>query len=195
MKPAHYFIENPDVLTREREISIEIFGTHLRFFTNNGLFSCDKIDDASLTLVQNMPQISGTVLDLGCGYGFIGIALACKNKIILTQSDINSLALGYAEKNSRLNNVPATQIHSDSFEKISTTFDTITLNPPIHAGKSTMYRMYEESANFLNENGSLFVVIQKKHGAESTIKKLNQIFTTCITLHKKRGCYVLHCVK
>jgi 16S rRNA (guanine1207-N2)-methyltransferase len=142
-----------------------------------------------------MPQIDGSLLDLGCGYGFIGIALAKKNEIALTQSDINSIALDYAKKNAKLNNVSATQIHSDCFEKISGTFENITLNPPIHAGKQIMERMYEEAFEFLNKNGSLFVVIQKKHGAESSQKKLHEIFGNCKILHKKRGCFVFCCTK
>jgi len=191
---SHYFEENKKILTREREIFIEIFGSRLRFLTNNGLFSCDKIDDASLILVQNIPPLAGKLLDLGCGYGFIGVALAKKNKISLTQSDVNAVALDYAEKNARENGVSARAIHSDCFEKIDDTFDFITLNPPIHAGKETMYKMYENSAAHLNENGALFVVIQKKHGAESTVKKLNEIFL-CEILYKKKGVFVIKCFK
>jgi 16S rRNA (guanine1207-N2)-methyltransferase len=188
-----YFVENPEALTREREIFIDIFGEPLRFFTNNGLFSCEKIDEASLTLVKNIPPLNGSLLDLGCGYGFIGVALAKKNNVKLTQSDVNSVALDYAKKNAALNNVAAEFIHSNSFENISQSFDFITLNPPIHAGKDIMFRMYEESAAHLNEGGSLFIVIQKKHGAESSIKKLSQIFTRCEVLFKKKGTFVLQC--
>lgn len=188
-----YFIENPEILTREREISIEIFGHRLSFFTNNGLFSCDKIDEGSLTLVENLPPLSGSLLDLGCGYGFIGIALAKKNAAALTLSDINALALSYAEKNAKLNGVKAEFIHSDGFGQISAKFDNITLNPPIHAGKAVMYRLFEESAANLTPGGSFFIVIQKKHGAETSIKKLRGIFPHVEILHKKKGTFVLQC--
>lgn len=192
---SHYFIENFGILTLERKISVNIFGHELRFLTNNGLFSCDKIDEASLTLIKNMPSVEGAFLDLGCGYGVIGIALAKKNQITLIQSEINSLALSYAEKNAKLNNVSATSIHSDSFENIKGTFDNITLNPPIHAGKEVMYRMYEEATAHLNPGGSFFIVIQKKHGAESTLKKLREIFPKCNILYKKKGCFVIKCTR
>jgi len=192
---SHYFIENPEILTNERELTLDFQGHSFRFLTNNGLFSCNKLDDASLLLLKNMPPIQGALLDLGCGYGLLGIVLAKLNNIVLTQSDVNSLALNYAQKNSSLNNITATPIHSDSFDAISGMFDNITLNPPIHAGKETMYRMYHESTEHLHPGGSLFIVIQKKHGAESTLKKLNEIFTHCYILHKKKGYYVIQCTK
>jgi len=188
-----YFDENPEILTNERELSLEIFGNKLRFFTNNGLFSCDKIDENSLHLIEAMPEIQGALLDLGCGYGVIGIALAKKNPITLTQSDINSVALSYAKKNASLNKINSNFIHSDGFENIHESFDNIVLNPPIHAGKETTYRLYEESAAHLNQNGSLYIVIQKKHGAESTIKKLKELFPLCEILFKKKGCFVIKC--
>ncbi|MCL1863964.1 MAG: methyltransferase [Defluviitaleaceae bacterium] len=188
---SHYFIENHEVLTQDREIPLEIFGHRLGFLTNNGLFSCDKIDDASLILIQNMPPVKGAFLDLGCGYGVIGISLAKTNEIVLTQSDINSLALSYAQKNAARNGVIATLIHSDSFEKINGKFETITLNPPIHAGKDVMYRMYEDSAAHLTPDGAFYIVIQKKHGAESSIKKLKTIFKYVEIIYKKKSLFVV----
>jgi len=188
---SHYFIENPDILTNERELTLEFQGHKFRFLTNNGLFSCNKIDDASLLLLRNMPPIQGALLDLGCGYGLLGIVLAKLNDVSLTQSDVNSLALSYAEKNASINSIATTPIHSDSFAAIPGMFDNITLNPPIHAGKETVYRMYQESAEHLNPGGSLFIVIQKKHGAESTMKKLNELFTQCNIIYKKKGYFVI----
>ena len=190
---SHYFLENPEILSHERELSLEIFGNKLKFLTNNGLFSCNQIDEASLTLIKNIPPIKGALLDLGCGYGVIGIALAKKNPVTLTQSDVNNIALDYAKKNAILNNVTAEFVHSDCFEKISGMFDNITLNPPIHAGKEIMYRMYEESVRFLNPGGSFYIVIQKKHGAESTMKELKKVYTNCNVLYKKKGCFVIQC--
>jgi len=187
----HYFTESPELLTNERTLTLEIFGMHFKFFTNNGLFSCDKVDDASITLLKNIPPLKGTLLDLGCGYGSLGIVLAKKYGIELTIADINSIALDYAIKNAKLNQVSATPVHSDSFTNIPGVFNNIVLNPPIHAGKETMYRMYTESVKHLIPGGSLYIVIQKKHGAESTVKKLGEIFTQVNILYKKKGCFVI----
>jgi len=189
----HYFIENPALLTHERELFLEIFGHKFRFLTNNGLFSCDKVDEVSLTMLKNMPPIEGTLLDLGCGWGLLGIVLAKTYQLELTQADINSLALAYAERNAAKNGIRTTAIHSDCFDAIPGKFDNIVLNPPIHAGKAVTYRMYEEAPLHLNLGGSLFIVIQKKHGAESTLKKLQEIFSYCEVIHRKKGCFVIRC--
>ena len=186
----HYFIENPALLTQERQLFLDIFGMEFEFLTNNGLFSCNKIDEASKILLEQMPPITGDLLDLGCGYGVLGIVLSKKNKINLTMSDVNSLALDYAVKNAKLNQVIATAIHSDGFANITESYHHITLNPPIHAGKEVMYRLYEEATKHLHVGGSLYVVIQKKHGAESTKKKLLELFKDCHTLYKKKGVFV-----
>lgn len=188
---SHYFIENAALLTNERMLTANILGQPLKFLSNNGLFACDKVDEISTILIENMPPIAGSLLDLGCGYGTIGIALAKKYPLQLTFADINSIALAYAVKNAALNQVKADAIHSDSFEKIEGKFDTITLNPPIHAGKDTMYKMYAESAQHLNPGGAFYIVIQKKHGADSTIKKLKEIFSTVDTIYKKKGCLIV----
>ena len=187
----HYFIENQSLLTNERLLELSIFDMKLKFMSNNGLFSCNKIDDASITLLNNLPPLEGTILDLGCGYGVLGITLAKKYILELTMADVNAAALDYAIKNAKLNNVSATPVHTNSFSSISSKFDNIVLNPPIHAGKETMYRMYEDSSRHLNPDGSLFIVIQKKHGAESTIIKFGELFENVNVLYKKKGCYVL----
>ena len=190
----HYFIENPSLLTQERQLVLEIFGMNFKFLTNNGLFSCNKIDEVSQILLEQMPPIEGDLLDLGCGYGVLGIVLSKKNNVNLTMSDVNSLALDYAIKNAKLNQVTATAIHSDGFANIKGLYHHITLNPPIHAGKEVMYRMYKEATEHLHVDGSLYIVIQKKHGAESTQKKLLELFKDCHTLYKKKGVLVYQAV-
>ena len=188
---SHYFTESPHLLTDERTLTLDIFDTHFKFLANNGLFSCDKVDEASVTLLRNIPPLAGTLLDLGCGYGTLGIVLAKTYGVTLTMADINRIALQYAAKNAALNQVAATTIHSNSFDNIAGAFDNIVLNPPIHAGKSIMYSMYEGAAGHLNPGGALYIVIQKKHGAESAIKKLKEIFPHVAVLYKKKGCFVV----
>ena len=192
--PNQYFNENPAALTQEKTLSLNIFGIDFRFLSNNGLFSHDKVDAASIILIENIPAMTGHFLDLGCGYGPIGIVLAKRDAITLTMSDINSIALSYAKKNAALNQVEATCVHSDGFTNLTGKYDNIALNPPIHAGKETMNRLYEEAAAHLNPGGALYIVIHKKHGAESTLAVLKGIFAECVTLYKKKGLYVFQCI-
>jgi len=192
--PNQYFNENPAALTRERVLPLSIFGMDFSFLANNGLFSCDRIDSASILLMENIPTLSGKMLDLGCGYGPIGIVLAKRDPVDVTMSDINRIALEYAEKNAGRNGVRAQFVHSDGFEALPFIYDNIVLNPPIHAGKDVMYRLYEGASQHLSPGGALYIVIQKKHGAESTIDTLGEIFRECRILYKKKGLYVLQCL-
>ena len=191
---SHYFQFDPELELTEHTINENIFGQHFIFLTSNGLFSYTKFDYPSLLLIENTTLPIGEVLDLGCGYGLIGIILAKIHKINLTQSDINPLAVKYCKKNAALNSINSEVILSDGFQNIDKTFDAIYLNPPIHAGKSTCLRLYKESAIHLNPNGRLNLVIQKKHGAESTINDLKQIYSKCNILYKKKGIYVIECL-
>ena len=186
-----YFIENRNILTNERKIQAKILGQVLEFYTNNGLFSPDRFDNASRLLVENIPPLSGSLLDLGCGYGAIGITLARLYNINLTMVDINNIALEYAKKNIILNNIQAEIIYSNGFENIKRTFDNIVLNPPIHAGKSVVYELYEQSKLYLEPGGRFYIVIQKKHGAKTSIERLNMIYNICNIIHKKHGIFVL----
>ena len=168
-------------------MSYSFAGIDFVFETNAGLFSKDHIDPASDILIRAVPRLSGSLLDLGCGYGCIGIVLAKAYSLRLTQADINEAALRLAGKNCEAAGVESVIIKSDCFENIPGLFDTITLNPPIHAGKAVVYRMFEESAGHLPNGGRLFVVTLKKHGAESTRKKLLEVFGNCETIYKKKG--------
>jgi len=198
MSTNQYFHENTAVLARERRLELKIFGKNFTFWANNGLFSCDKIDAASIilmnVLMESIPSLTGKLLDLGCGYGPIGVVLGKVCPIQVIMSDVNSIAVEYAAKNARLNLVEATCIHSDGFESLPFIYDNIVLNPPIHAGKDVMYRLYHGAAQHLVPGGALYIVIQKKHGAESTMKALAEIFCECRILYKKKGVYVLQCV-
>lgn len=194
---SHYFIDDNTLADDFRTIKYSFGGKRLEFVSNAGLFSHGEVDAVSDTLIRSLPELSGSLLDLGCGWGLIGVALGAAYDVKVTMSDINPRALECAARNAEKNKVNADIILSDCFENINSTFDTITLNPPVHAGKQVMYRMYDEAATHLNPGGRLYVVIQKKHGAESTTKKLSEIFgvANINNIYHKKGVFVIECTR
>ena len=189
-----YFQENESLCADEIKIRLAKFGHDFTFFSRRGLFSHDEIDANSLLLVENIPKIEGQLLDLGCGFGAIGIILAKINeKVNLTGCDINRIAVCIAKKNAAINGINARYIHSDCFDSIKGFFDTIALNPPIHAGKEVMYKMFKQAKKHLTTNGAFYIVIKKKHGAASCLRYLREIYEYCEPVYKKKGAYVIKC--
>jgi 16S rRNA (guanine1207-N2)-methyltransferase len=190
---SHYFIADDTLADNERTATYAFGGHAFTFTANAGLFSPDRVDPATDLLLKTLPPLSGSMLDLGCGYGVIGIVLGKAYGLTVTMSDINARALRYAKQNAGGNGVAAAIIESDGFDAVSGCFDTVTLNPPIHAGKDVVYRMYEQSLTRLAPGGWFFIVIQEKHGAKSSIRKLTDVYGRCDILHKKKGYYVIQC--
>lgn len=111
--------------------------------------------------------------------------------------DINHRALALSKKNAIKNKVESKVkiFESNGFENVKEKFDTIITNPPIRAGKVVIYKMYEDAKDYLNDKGSIYIVINKKHGAPSTIDFLNKIYGNCVILDKKKGFNVIKCTK
>lgn len=192
---SHYFIADDSLASKKEKFSYNFKGKAFAFYSDSGLFSMGHVDYATDILMKELPVLSGTLLDLGCGYGPIGIVLGKTYDLSVTFSDVNSKALRYTKENLEVNGFSGNVIESDGFQQIEGYFDHITLNPPIHAGKQVIFQMYEGAFEHLNKGGCFYVVIQKKHGAESTIKTLETIFGHCNVLYKKKGFFVLACTK
>lgn len=194
----HYYTNHPESKSEEKMLEYKIKERTIYLTSDNGVFSKNHVDIATNFLLQTLlkEEISGKLLDLGCGYGAIGITLAKFFNIKLTMLDINERALKLAEKNCKANQINGAKIvESDGMEKITENFDVIVTNPPIRAGKSVIYKMYEDSYQHLNEGGSLYLVINKKHGAPSTKDYLTKLFGNCEILDKKTGFQVMKCKK
>ncbi|MCL2363918.1 MAG: methyltransferase [Defluviitaleaceae bacterium] len=196
----HYFIADATAAEKTHTFNSTLFGQDFRFNTCSGLFSYEKPDAASVLLMQVMcntqPPLQGDLLDLGCGYGLIGIVLGKTHAqaATITQSDINEIACTYAQKNAATNGICTSVVHSDGFVNIAQRFHHITLNPPIHAGKEAVNRLYEASAAHLHPGGALYIVIQKKHGAESTLTFLSKTFREIKILYKRKGYFIAQCI-
>ncbi len=166
------------------------------FESDYGVFSKHQVDYGSRLLIEHFekPAIAGNFLDLGCGYGPIGIAVAHSYKdrtVMLT--DINERAIALAEKNAYYNDVTNVEFAlSDRFNHLKDRkFAAILTNPPIRAGKRTVYQMFEDSRYALLKNGELWVVIQKKQGAPSAMDKLKDLFGNVKVIDRSKGYYVL----
>lgn len=195
----HYYTADPSVKSEEKEIKYEIEENQLTFTTDNGVFSKNHVDIATSFLMKTIyKELQGDVLDVGCGYGVIGI-IAAKNQNVktVTMLDVNHRALELAKRNSVRNKVDKKIkiVESDGFENINEKYDVIITNPPIRAGKSVIYKMYEDAKEHLKDAGVLYLVINKKHGAPSTITFLNTLFEKCEVMDRKTGFNVIKCQK
>ena len=200
---SHYFSEVQDVKSLKKIINYEIKNEKFEFLTDNGVFSKTKVDfgtDVMLRtfLNENKKLENIQILDIGCGYGVVSVVLKRffeKAKILST--DVNERALELTRENIQKNN------RTDDFEvrksfvfdNISENFDMILSNPPIRAGKQVIFEIYEKSFFHLNKNGKFYCVIQTKHGAKSTKKKLEELFGNCTTLVIEAGYRIFRCVK
>ena len=192
---GHYFDENPEISSHEREISFTLFGKEYAYYTDNGVFSKSRIDEGSYIFLKVLLplHLTGKILDLGCGYGPIGLTIAQNSlEARLDLADINSRALALASRSGeRLNlNSRVTFLHSDIYEKIEGPYDSIVVNPPIRAGKKVTYSMYEGAKQHLIDGGSLYIVIRKAQGAESASRYIASLFGNITLLKREKGYYI-----
>lgn len=192
-----YFEENDNLIDDEKIINFNFNGNNLVFKTNTGLFSKDAIDDYSIKMLEQVDDENiNSILDLGCGYGFIGIALSKKYpKAKIDFIDINKRACEYTNKNAKLNNLDNYKVINSDGIVSDDKYDLILLNPPIHAGKQNVYKLYHQAYDHLNQFGSFYIVIYKKHGAKSTIDYLYDNVNKLEIKFKKKGLYVIKITK
>ena len=192
----HYFSKNPTSESQERTIEYMIKENKITLITDNGVFSKAHVDFATNFMLQTIYEdAKGSVLDMGCGYGVIGISLAKHPNVTkVTMCDVNSRALDLAKRNAEKNRLKNYSIfESDGFSNIQDKYDMIVTNPPIRAGKTVIYQMYRDSKEHLKENGAFYLVINKKHGAPSSITFLKELYCNVEVLDKKSGFHVIKC--
>jgi len=197
--PEHYFSKQPHSKSSPKTWKYQLRGTEFLFTSDTGVFSKNEVDFGSKLLIEQFvePQVSGDILDLGCGYGPIGISLAKSfPRRHVVMSDVNERAVSLAKENADNNHITNIEIiQSDRFSNLSDrSFASVVTNPPIRAGKQIVHQMFEDAQVALIENGSLWVVIQKKQGAPSAKEKLKNLFGDVETISKSKGYYVFRAV-
>ena len=187
---SHYFI-NENLDSKLVETKCIVNNIELKLLTDNGVFSKKGLDFGTKTLLESLPNISGSVLDMGCGYGPIGIYLA-KLGLVVDMCDINKRALKLAKDNLKLNNVSANVFESNIYENVDKRYDYIISNPPIRVGNLILYKMLFEAKEHLNENGHLIIVVNKDQGAKTLAKRLEEEYKVSI-INKNKGFFVIDC--
>lgn len=195
----HYYSRDPKVESNPMFWNYTLRNHKLKFKTDNGVFSKGEVDFGSRLLIETFmfPEINGDVLDVGCGYGPIGLSVAKETNRKIHMVDVNERAIQLAKDNAVVNDILNVLIYeSDRLINVAEFgFAAILTNPPIRAGKKIVHDIFEQSYHHLAEKGELWVVIQKKQGAPSAINKLTEIFGNVETVAKEKGYFILRAVK
>lgn len=197
----HYYTNSPDSESNPETWEAILRGERFQFTTDAGVFSKDRVDYGSQVLINAMNTETfpeGSLLDIGCGYGPIGLALAKSNpdrKIEMI--DVNERAIALAKNNAEVNQISNANIYkSNLFEQVERkSFAGIVTNPPIRAGKKTVHAILEQAFDYLQPQGTLTVVIQKKQGASSAKNKMEETFGNVERIALDKGYWILQSIK
>ena len=193
----HYFANNPHLAHDYRQVEIRLGDkTHI-FTTDSGTFSRERWDEGSRLMVTALPPLTGMVADIGCGWGGIGLPAALLNpNAHFVLIDINERAVRMAQKNIvELNINNARAQCGDGLNGINAAFDAVLLNPPIRAGKKTVFDLYAQAYQGLKPGAVLYIVIRKQQGAPSTKTHLEEMFADVQVMHKKNGYWIIAALK
>lgn len=186
----HYFT-NENLKSEIKKVLIKINNKTFTFNTDLGVFSKKGLDFGSRTLINALlkENLSGRLLDVGCGYGTIGIILSTFFSLNTDMIDINKRAVHLAELNIKENKVQNCKAFvSDIYSDVNEKYDYIVTNPPIRAGKEVVYKILFDASKHLNKNGALYFVINKNQGALSTKRDLEKVAKVEV-LEKNKGFY------
>lgn len=191
------YFSNEKLPSKVKKINAKICNQEFTFLTDNGVFSKDKVDFGSRLLLESIPllEVGAKVLDVGCGYGTIGIVINKLTGASVDMVDVNKRAIHLALRNIKENDCRDTYaFESNCYQSVTLKYDTIITNPPIRAGKDVVYEIVMGAVNHLNVSGNLFLVVRKEQGAKSLISKLNEVYNVEI-VERKSGYFVIKCYK
>lgn len=189
------YFSNEELKSNIQKYDVNILDNKYSFFTDNGVFSKEKLDFGTRVLLENIPldDISGKVLDVGCGYGVIDIILGKLVDAEFLGVDVNRRALHLAEMNkkeNKINNVSF--LESSCYENVEGKYNVIITNPPIRAGKKIVYEIVMGAKDYLEKDGTLYIVVRKEQGAKSMIRDLEEFYKVEV-LNKIKGFFVIKC--
>ena len=190
---GHYFINDDNLKSNIKEFNVSFSNQVFKFKTDIGVFSKGELDYGTWLLINEVlkQNLIGHGLDLGCGYGAIGIIISKLKNVYMDMIDINKRAIHLTKLNFSLNDCKTVSaFYSDGFSEVSSKYDFILSNPPIRVGKSKLYELIKDCRNYLNLNGIIYLVIRKEQGANSFIKDMSKYYKIEV-LTKSKGFYII----
>ncbi len=192
---SHYFT-NTDLKSEIKKYDVVVRDKRFSFYTDNGVFSKNKLDYGTKFLLETIPitEISGDVLDVGCGYGVIPIVLSKFTDCSFDGVDVNERAIGLALRNRDLNNCENINYFiSNCYDNVDKKYDVIITNPPIRAGKKIVYDIVMNARDHMRTNGVLYIVVRKEQGAKSMLRDLEKYYEVDV-IGRSKGFFVIKCV-
>jgi len=191
----HYFAALPKSETKLGLIRTILRGTSFEFLTASSVFSKKEIDPGTRLLIEAMqlPE-TGTILDVGCGYGAVGIAAATSNpQLHVVMTDVNMRAVQLARKNIKINKVCKAEVRCGClYEPVKNlAFNCVLSNPPVSAGMETVKALITHAPTVMAGEATFQMVIRSKIGAKTLPSVFNETFGNCKVLARKSGYRVL----
>ena len=190
---SHYFENDENLVSEIRELNYKYSSFSFTFLSDNGVFSKKGIDYGSRLLLETYledEKESKKVLDVGCGYGFIGIVISVINNSYVDMIDINKRAVHLTKRNiKKYKDFKGNAFVSDAYDSVDGKYDTIITNPPIRVGKTKLLEILNGSFEHLNDNGCLYYVIRKDQGALSIKKIIEEKYNVEI-INKSKGYFI-----
>ena len=186
----HYYTENPTSPLKTREHTLKLKNGHeYKFKSASGVYAYKHIDKATKILIEHLIVDGKSVLDIGCGYGVIGITLKKEYPDLeVYMSDINKRAVEFAKINAKDNNVDVDIKQGDGYNPWGNMkFDMIVMNPPIAAGKNVWMKLIREAKDHLSRGGSLQVVAFHNKGGARIKKFMEEVFGNVEDVWKEGG--------
>ncbi len=195
----HYFTAQPAAKSQPEQFTISVRGVELTLTSDRGVFSHGQLDDGTLRLLKKMelPE-AGDFLDLGCGYGVIGLVAAeLRPEARVTLVDINERATKLAADNAQANVISNVEVLTGDAPQVlgERHFDVVLCNPPIRVGKQKLYELIGDAAERLHPGGVLWMVIHTRQGAKSHLREMAPMFSECEIVSRKWGYRVFKCKK
>ena len=196
----HYFTDNRHLAENRKELSFRFWCFNYTFTTDNGVFSKGSIDFGTqvfLNTILKTNELNNNILDVGCGYGPIGIIIKKHYPDATVEMvDVNPRAIELAKINAKANHVDVNIHESDVYAQVTgNSYTDILTNPPIRAGKKVIYEIFEKAYDHLADGGCLWIVIRKQQGANSAVTKIKEIFGNCSIINKEKGYFILKAKK